>query len=624
VVTVNQSGVLENTGAARTGKITVTVTTSTGAVLTALVYTVEQAAAAAIPALTLNLAQSSIQFAYDATTPVTVATLEGAVTDVTYSATPSNGNFTVACDATTGAVTVTPLAANAKTVALTTEVKVIAKRGTEIVTATFTVTQAAAPVAVAPALTLSETAVSFLATDDSTVDVTVAILDYDGANNGYGVATGASWFTVAENTGVITITPKAINNTGSARTGQVTVTATGNTSGLTTSKTITVSQAASTGTGVTPALAVLNVGPGSISGITVANLVNNPKGATVEITNVTGPMFANMTPTSVDITANVLNQERQGSIALSATLNGIVETMSVAVVQAAGSSSLSIGSASAGWEQQNGTTAIVGMAGGQTASVTAKSADLTAANVNGSNVEWTVPENLDGAAKNYTATIEVTDGFTPQYLTLVINQAARPAPAYTGSQSITVAIRDQNISSAVGAVTAGVTGIDPTSLNSINPTRGTTTVASVAIDPNTGVVTYTFSGPAQVGDLFSATFDLVSGNQTSVPVTVNFEVPVPTPDFTPTSANPVPIVIGDSFVDMTNALTEGITAYNITDRVGSATGTGVDNLVISGTDLRFNFNKGAEAGDEFQVTFSIGTVDGQPSATDYTVIFKVQ
>jgi hypothetical protein len=229
-VTTTQAGAFtytvdENTGAARTGKITVTVTTSAGAVLTALVYTVEQAAAAAIPALTLNLAQSSLEFAYDADgagAAVAVATLEGAVTDVVYSATPSNGNFTVTCDATTGAVTVTP-AANTKTVALTTEVKVVATRAatSEIVTATFTVTQAAAPASLD--LLADPTGIVLGQASGTTADVN--LINWT-SNYTVQAQRSANWIdvvTVSGTTGVVTIKTANANAAAGARVGTVTL-----------------------------------------------------------------------------------------------------------------------------------------------------------------------------------------------------------------------------------------------------------------------------------------------------------------------------------------------------------------------------------------------------------------
>jgi hypothetical protein len=147
------------------------------------------------------------------------------------------------------------------------------------------------------------------------------------------------------------------------------------------------------------------------------------------------------------------------------------------VTQAASTSSLDIGSATADWNVTSGSTAITGFVNGMTASVVNPSAGLVAT-ASGSTVEWEIPENPDGVAKTFTATVEVTHGTTSQYLNLVITQGARPVPEYDGNTEYGILFGETSFTGATVSE-----GISSASISNSTNSRGGTTVTGISISP---------------------------------------------------------------------------------------------------------------------------------------------
>jgi hypothetical protein len=216
------------TTSARTA--TITISSPDGTTKT---FTVSQAAGESVitvPTTTVSIANTATA------TPVSITsnTTWDATTDVNWlTLSPANGNGD-------GTISVTP-SANPTTIARTATVTITSPDGT---TKTFTVSQAGAD----PIITLQKTTISF--TDTASTDSVIIT-----SNGPWSANSDVSWLSVSPTSGsgndtiIITAEP---NTTGIARTGTVTISSDASVVLKTnTTQTITVTQAAKTGTGFT-------------------------------------------------------------------------------------------------------------------------------------------------------------------------------------------------------------------------------------------------------------------------------------------------------------------------------------------------------------------------------------
>jgi hypothetical protein len=113
----------------------------------------------------------------------------------------------------------------------------------------------------------------------------------------------------------------------------------------------------------------------------------------------------------------------------------------------------------------------------------------------------------------------------------------------------------------------------------------------------------------------------VSGNLASESITVEFTVPIPSPQYYGGSG--LTLGTGKLYLRIDSALTQGIDRAAL--QAGSAAsenGTAVTSIDILHTSIRFNFNQPTQSNDRFVIVFKLVTLDDEESGS-YTVSFDV-